>query len=214
MSFIDRDGYINSAEFSALAREFDKFAVAEGLKSADIHFVPKFLPKYDSAKAKDQGDAFEKKRAQVIKIKKRMPAAGSRMKMVIVLRLYKGWEKTEFASDIKAALKAIEQHNKKAEKSVERIKAAATKTKEKAAKIFDKNLDELKEILLEAGLKKSDLAIGVSPMGKSMTVRLPNGGFVSIGKADEEKFLKAKEAAKAAREEAEAEPQTKAKARR
>jgi len=193
MAFLAKDGYLSIEEFIALAREIDKYAIREQLKPADIHFAPKVLPKYDAAKAKAGGEAFTKKRALLIKVKKRMPPAGSRVKMVITLRLYKGIEETEFAKDIALALKAIAAHNKLAEKTIASMKGAAVKKRDALAKSFDKNLLAVETLLVSAGLKKSNLAIGQSMMGKSMVVKLPNGGFISIGKADEEKFLKAKE---------------------
>jgi hypothetical protein len=193
MAFISKDGYLDVAAFSSLAREIDKYAVSEQMKPTTIHFVPKVMPKYDREKAKAGGELFERKRAQIVKIKKRMPAAGSRMKMVIMLRLYKGIEDTEFDKDISAALKAIDTHNKLAEKTVASIKKEAVKKRDVLAKAFDKNLDAVEKVLLAGGVKKADLAIGQSMMGKSMVVKLPNGGFISIGKADADKFAKAKE---------------------
>jgi hypothetical protein len=197
-NFIAKDGYVAPEAFASLAREIDKYAAKEGLKPGEVHFVPKVIPKYDSAKAKKGGELFERKRAQVIKIKKRMPSSGSRMKMVVLLRLYKGLEDTDFDKEVKAALKAIDAHNKVASKTVETLKKNGQKKREAAAKEFDKNLAALEKILKDAGIKSKDLAIGQSAMGKSMTVKLPNGGFVSIGKADADKFAKAIESAKEA----------------
>jgi hypothetical protein len=192
MSFVDKDGYLNVADIVSLAKDIDKLATAEQMKATEVYFVPKVLPKYDAAKAKKGGVLFERKRAQIVKIKKRMPSVGSRMKMVVLLRLYKGIEDTEFGKEIRLALKAIEQHNKAAEKAIASIKKEALKKKESSAKEFDKNLAALEKLLLGAGLKKSDLAIGESPMGKSMVVKLSTG-YITIGKADAEKFARAKE---------------------
>lgn len=195
MSFIAEDKFIASEEFIALARDIDKHAIANNMKPTDIYFAPKVIPKYDAEKAKKGGEAFTKKRAVVIKMRKRMPPAGSRMKMVIALRLYKGIETSEFGPDIAAALKAIDRHNVRAEKLVTGLKEAGKKKRETLGKAFDKNLVVVEELLLAAGLKKSALAVGQSMMGKTLVVKLPNGGYISVGKADEEKFLKAKEPA-------------------
>lgn len=197
---LDKDGYINNGEIVSLAKEIDKIAKKEGLKESEIYFVGKTMPKYDREKAKAKGDAFTKRRAQIIKMKKRMPAAGSRMKMVVLLRLYKGFDDLEgadeFSKDIDAALSAINAHNKLAEKTIDSFKKEGAKTRAAAAKVFDKNIDSFTELLVGAGVKKSSIAIGQSMMGKSMLVKLPNGGYISVGKADEEKFEKAKESAK------------------
>lgn len=191
---ISKDGFIDPAWFKELAREIDKFAQKEGLKANEIYFTPKVLPVYDKSKERKDGDAFTKKRALVIKMKKRMPPAGSRTKMVITLRLYKGIDDPElgFAKDIKLALKAISQHNKLAEKETNRIKAEAKKRSQRANKEFDKNLEcFIEEILKDEDgdvLDGVDYAVGQSMMGKTLIVALPNGGYVSIGKADEAKF--------------------------
>ena len=196
MNFLAKDGFINTEEMVSLAREIDKYAAKEGLKGAEVYFVSKAMPKYDSAKAKKLGDAFTKKRAQVVKTKKRMPASGSRVRMMVLLRNYRGLEDTDFIKDFNAALKAIEQHNKVAEKQASLLKKEAQKKREAAAKEFDKNIKAMQELLEKAGVKKVDIAIGSSMMGKSMLVKLPNGGVISIGKADMERFKKAKDAKK------------------
>ncbi len=190
--FISPDGYLCIEEFTALAREIDKCAIGEQLKANEIHFVPKVMPKYDKAKVKKDPAAFERKRALIVKTKKRMPPAGSRMKMVIVLRLYKGLEDAGFDQDIANALKAIAKHNVLAEKTVTAYKKGAAKKREVLTREFDKNLAVVDKLLAEAGIKKVNIALGQSMMGKTMVVKLPNGGYISIGKADEEKFLKAK----------------------
>ena len=191
--FISGDGYLSLEEFTALAREIDKFAIEENLKPADIYHFGKSVPKYDQAKSKKDPVMFERKRAIPVKIKKRMPAAGSLTKMVVLLRLYKDLEGSGFDKDIATALSAIDTHNKLTEKTVTATKKVAAKKREGDAKAFDKNLEVVEALMLKAGLKASSLALGQSMMGKTMIVKLPNGGYISIGKADEEKFKKAKE---------------------
>src|SRR5574343_761083 len=115
--FLSTDGYINVEAFVALAKEIDKVATKEQLKPTEIHFAGKVIPKYDAAKAKAGGEAFTKKRAQLIKMKTRMPQAGARMRMVVLLRDYKGLSDAhpEFDKDFDAAINAINAHNKQAE---------------------------------------------------------------------------------------------------
>ena len=62
----------------------------------------------------------------------------------------------------------------------------------------------------EEPLKGVDFAVGTSMMGKTLIVKLPNGGFVSVGKADAERFEKAKasEEAAAAPKKAERKPRS------
>ena len=199
-NFLSKDGYLNVEAFVGLAREIDKLAIKEGFKPTDIYFAGKVIPKFDVAKAKAGGEAFTKKRAQVIKTKKRMPPAGSRVRMVVLLRDYKGFDEAhpEFNKDFDAALDAIERHNKLAEKTIGSMKAAGAKKREVAAKEFDANADAFMELLEQAGVSERDIAVGTSMMGKTIIVKLPNGGYVSVGKADKERFLKARDAAPAA----------------
>ena len=200
LNFLSKDGYLNIEAFIGLAREIDKIATKESFKPTDIYFAGKVIPKFDVAKAKAGGEAFTKKRAQVVKIKTRMPAAGSRMRMVVVLRDYKGFDEAhpEFNKDFDAAVKAIEAHNKLAEKTVASMKAAGAKKRDVAKKEFDANAEAFLDLLADAGIKDSSIAVGMSMMGKTIIVKLPNGGYVSVGKADKERFVKAKESEGAA----------------
>ena len=161
MSFISDDRFIATEEFTLLAREIDKLAIAQNLKVADVYFAPKVIPRYDPAKASKDPDGFTKKRAVLIKSRSRMPPAGSRMKMVIMLRLYKDLPE-EFDQDIRLAIKAIEKHNLRAEKLITSGKESAKKKRDVLAKAFDKNLDAVEKVLIGAGLKAKDLAIGQS----------------------------------------------------
>lgn len=200
INFLSADGYINVEEFTALAREIDKEAIKLGLKPCMIHYAGKVMPKFDKVKQKANPDLFTRKRAQIIKERTRMPAAGSRMKMVIVLREYKGFEDNEefkgFIADINAAKKAIVAHNKLAERTVASIKKEGAKKRDALNAAFDKNLDCFIEDVLKVDgefIDGVDAAVGTSMMGKTLIIKLPNGGYVSVGKADKERFLKAQE---------------------
>jgi hypothetical protein len=200
MSFLEADGYINVDAFVELVRDIDKLAASEGLKPAELYFTAKGVVKADHpSKQRLEASAFEKKRAQPIKKKTRMPASGSRVRMMVLLRNYKGLDQfADYWKDYNLALKAIERHNKKAEKTVATLKERAAKMRDRANAEFDKNLKAFDDLLADAGIDEKDVAIGTSMMGKSMIVRLPNGGFISIGKADKEKFDKAVASSKAA----------------
>jgi hypothetical protein len=204
--FLERDGFLNVEAFVLLAKEIDKIAAKEQLKATEIHFVGKVIPKYDAAKAKAGGATFTKKRAQVVKMKTRMPQAGSRMRMVVLLRDYKGFSEShpEFNKSFDLALAAIESHNKLAEKTLASLKAAGAKKREADTKAFDENAEEMLDMLEDAGINGNDIAIGTSMMGKTIIIKLPNGGYVSIGKADAERFKKAKESEAATKASAKA----------
>ncbi len=187
---LSKDGYLDTAWFTQLAREIDKFAAKEGLKPSTIYYSPKVIPKFDKTKEKAGGTTWTKKRAQIVKTKSRAPAAGSRVKMVVQLRLYKNIEDPEygFHKDIRIALKAIDQHNKLAERVVGKIKKEAEKLRNRAAKEFDANLDCFTEEFLGEAVEDEDYVIKQSMTGKKLILRLPNGGYVNLGKSDETQF--------------------------
>lgn len=194
MSFLDRDGYINTPAFIELVRDIDKMAAAEGLKATDLYFSKKAIVRADHpSKAKLDAAAFEKKRAQPIKPRKRAPTSGSAVRMMILLRNYKGLENfPDYWKDYQLAVKAIERHNAKAEKVIGSLKAAAVKNREKANAAFDKNIDcFINEVLAEGAVEGEDYVVGTSMMGKTLLIKLPNKGVMSVGKADLARFNKA-----------------------
>ena len=205
--FLDKDGLINVAAFTTFAREIDKVAVKDGLKPAELYFSKTAIPKFDAAKDKAAIDLYVRKRHTPTGTKARVPPTGARVRMVVLLRNYKGFldndAYSDFHKDFAKAQKALETHNKLAERFQEKHKAGAAKKREAANKDFDKNLDSLMDLLTgKAGVDEKNIAVGTSMMGKTVIFKLPNGGYVSVGKADAERFKKAKESANAAEEPA------------
>ena len=197
MSYLSRDGYINTPAFVELVRDIDKLALAEGLKPLDLYFSKKAIVRDDHpSKAKLDAAAFEKKRAQPIKPRKRAPTSGSAVRMMVLLRNYKGLDQfADYWKDYQMAVKAIERHNAKAERVIGNLKAAAAKKRDVVNAAFDKNIECFLDLAEEAGL---ECAIGTSMMGKTVIIKLPNGGYMSVGKADKERFIKAQESEAAA----------------
>lgn len=203
--FLDQDGLINVQEFITFAREIDKVAVKDGLKPAELYFSKIAIPKFDAAKDKAGVELYVRKRHTPTGTKARAPATGARVRMVVLLRNYKGFldndAYSDFHKDFAKAQKALETHNKLAERFQEKHKIGAAKKREAANKDFDKNVDSLMDLLIDkAGVDEKNIAIGTSMMGKTVIFKLPNGGYVSVGKADAERFKKAKESGSAAEE--------------
>ena len=200
--FLSADGYINTPAFIELVRDIDKLAVAESLKPLEVHFSKKAIVREDHpSAARMDSAAFEKKRAQEIKVRKRPPVSGSAVRMMVLLRNYKGLDQfADYWKDYQFALKAIERHNVKALKSITSLKTAAVKKRDKLNAEFDRNIDVFINKLIGDN-QSVDYVVGKSMMGKTLLVKLPNGGVVSVGKADIERFNKAVEA-----EESEAAP--------
>lgn len=196
--FIDKDGLINIQEFIAFAREIDKVAAKDGLKPAELYFSKTAIPKFDAAKNKAGIELYVRKRHTLTGTRARAPVTGASVRMVVLLRNYKGFldndAYSDFHKDFSKALKALESHNKLAGRFQEKHKAGAAKKREAANKDFDKNIDSLMTLLIDkAGVDEKNIAIGTSMMGKTVIFKLPNGGYVSVGKADVERFKKAKE---------------------
>lgn len=199
MSYLSKDGYINVEAFVELVRDIDKLAAAEGLKPMELHYTKKALVREDHpSKAKLDEAVFEKKRAQPIKLRKRPPVSGSAVRMMVLLRNYKDLDQfADYWKDYNLALKAIERHNTKAERVIASTKATAAKKRDVANAAFDKNIDCLLNKVLP---EDAEYIIGQSMMGKTVILRLPNGGYVSVGKSDKQKY----DAAVAKAEEVEA----------
>lgn len=192
--FLDKDGLINPTAFVAFAREIDKVAVKDGLKPAELYFVKTALPKFDAVKDKQGVELYVRKRHTPTGIKKRAPQTGARVRMVVLLRNYKDLDTEDykdFHKDWALAMKAVVAHDKAALKFQETHKKNAAKKRDVVNKAFDKNIDSLLKLLDEAGVDEKNVVIGQSMMGKTVLLKLPNGGYVSIGKADEERFKKA-----------------------
>ena len=127
-----------------------------------------------------------------------MPAADSRVKVTVLLQgLYEGADKV-VAAEVKKAVSAINMHNKKALKVVDKVKVEKTKIRDAANAEFDKNVEAVKAILLAGGIKEANIVVGQSMFGKVVHVKLPNGGVVSIGKSDDTKLRAAKKMNQAA----------------
>lgn len=200
-NFLSKDGYINVPAFIELVRDIDKLAVEEQLKPGEVWFSKKAIVREDHpSAARLDAAAFEKKRAQEIKMRKRPAPSGQAVRMMVLLRSYKKLEAfPEYYKDFQLALKAIERHNAKALKAINSLKTAAAKKRDKLNAAFDKNIDcFIADILGDAAIEGEDYVIGTSMMGKTLLVKLPNGGFVSVGKADKERFDKALESSDAA----------------
>jgi len=195
-SFLSPDGYINVPSFIELVRDIDKLAVEEQLKPGEVWYSKKAIVREDHpSAARLDAAAFEKKRAQEIKMRKRPAPSGQAVRMMVLLRSYKKLETfPEYYKDFQLALKAIERHNVKALKSITSLKTAAAKNRDKLNAAFDKNIDcFINKVLSEDAVENEDYVIGTSMMGKTLLIKLPNGGVMSVGKADLERFNKAVE---------------------
>lgn len=127
-----------------------------------------------------------------------MPAAGSSVKMSVILPAALIGVPADVLKSIKQFETAANRHNTKAEKVVTKVKGEKAKIRDAAEADFQNNVDQLKALLAGAGLKEANIVTGSGMFGTVVYVKLPKGGVVSIGKADTTKFNAAKKAAAAA----------------
>lgn len=190
------DGMINVAEIANLTRFIDKECIKAGLIANEIYYSGRVIPKFSSERSETNPEMFQKKRAQVIKNRARMPAAGSRLKMQVLLRGYKNMQDVLAESvieEFETAKYAVERHNVVATKHSSNIKANAMKRRETEGKVFDRAVEKFLDILESGGIQEQDIAIGMSPMGKTVVIKVGKD-YLSIGKANEERFNKIIEA--------------------
>lgn len=203
--FLSADGLVDVAAFAKLNTRVvaanKKVLEANTLKrlpklATPILYSRKEIAKYSAALTKKNDHKYSLLRGQPIKSRTRMPAADSRVKMIVLLTgAYEGIDKTIMA-DVKKAVAAATQHSRKGEKVVGKVKVEKTKIRDAANKVFDKSVELLKAQL--GGLKATDIIESTGMMGKTVIVRLGPDNYVAVGKADKTRFAAAVKASKAA----------------
>ena len=199
--YLDADGFVNSAKLQVLMKRVMAAAEKAGLKADGVFYTKKDIIKQSATleKAKDTAKRhkYQILRAQQIRSRKTMPKAGlSAITGKPLFVSYVGLDRA-LASEVKKAVAAITKHNTKALKSVEKVKVEKSDIREQKASDFEKNLVLVKEILTGAGIKEANIFEGRSMFGKTVYVKLANGGVITIGASDLTAMTKAKRAAAA-----------------
>lgn len=203
--FLGADGHIDLTAASRLAAKIETANKAV-LKTAEkppknataIFYTSKPLAKYSASLDKKGDHKYLALRAQQVKSRTRMPAAGSSVKMSVILPAALTGVPADILKTIKQFETASNRHNTKAEKVVTKVKSEKAKIRDAAEADFQSNVEQLKALLAGAGLKEANVVTGSGMFGTVVYVKLPKGGVVSIGKADISKFNAAKKAAAAA----------------
>ena len=116
----------------------------------------------------------------------------------LLIAVYDGFSKP-LNAEIRKLESAINQHNKKAEKQVAQVKDAKATIRAEQEKEFASNVEEVKGLLIQSGIKEANFFTGRSLFGGAVVfVKLPNGGVITINKSSAELLRKAKLAAKKA----------------
>ena len=150
------------------------------------------LVKFTASLDKKGDHKYKLARGQQIKTRTKLPAAGSNVKIKLLLtEVFEGVDKT-LISEVKKAHTAASMHNRKALKQVDGVKNEKAKIRDAANAEFDTNVAALTEILTAGGIKPANIVVGQSMFGKVVHVKLPNGGVVTIGKSDDARLRAAK----------------------
>jgi hypothetical protein len=205
--YLAADGLVNPVAFSRLATKINRAnasilsdAEAQGQKRGPKVLFPivysrKDIAKYLASLDKKGDHKYLTLRGQQLKTRTKMPPAGSSLKFKMLLpAAYEGIDKA-LAAEVKKAMSAVTMHNKKALRVTEKVKTEKGKIRDAANAEFDDNVQALTDELLNAGFKETDLVVSQGMMGKTVLLKLPNGGVVSIGKSDMSRFRAAKKLA-------------------
>lgn len=199
--FLSVDGHLDLTAVSRLSSKIDtankavlKTAEKPPKNATTIYYARKPLVKYSASLDKKGDHKYLALRAQQVKSRTRMPAAGSSVKMSVLVPAALTGVSADVLKSIKQFESAVTRHNTKAEKVVGKVKVEKAKIRDAAESAFQGNVEQLKSLLLGAGLKEANIVTGSGMFGTVVYVKLPKGGVVSIGKADTAKFNAAKKA--------------------
>jgi hypothetical protein len=88
---------------------------------------------------------------------------------------------------------------KRCEKHLDKLTTEKAKIRDKANAEFDKAVGTMRAVLIDGGLKETDVVEAQGMMGKTVLVRLSPTQYVSVVKADKARFLAAVKASKTAK---------------
>lgn len=199
--YLSADGLLN---YDAIAKVQEKVAAAlkadkdGALKVLSTYVIARRAKpaKYSASLEKKRDHKYLLQRALKIANRKRLKPE-SLARVAVLLQIVEGLPKA-LADNLKKVESAIAQHLKKIEKVTEKVKTEKGKIRDAANKEFDANIDVLTDILLEANIKEPNIVVSQGMMGKTVLIKLPNGGVVSVGKSDVARFNAARKAARAA----------------
>lgn len=204
--FLDADGHLNVARVQALnAQVTTAFGKAQDASAKPLRAVQTFVISRKSKPAKfssalnRKGDLkYLTQRALKIGVVKRMTERSSIRNMPLLAVYDTSVVGATLAAKIRLAVSAINTHLKRADKTKVSVGKIKAKIRDEGNAAFDKAIEAMKTILVEGGLKETDMVIGSSMFGKNMTVKLGADLAVTIGKSDIAKFKAAQKAAKEA----------------
>lgn len=197
--FLSADGMLNPTEVERLAKKILTWQKKNpDSKVTDVYVTAKPLGKYIASKANSKDLAGNAKywtsRHQLVKRRAR-PVDTTKSKAQTLVTVYADFDKP-LVAEVKKFLSAVTQHNRKCDTTKEKVGAQKAKVRDEVNAAFDANIASLKDVLQAGGIKDANVVESAGMFGKTILIKLPNGGVVSIGKSDVTKFNAAKRAAK------------------
>ena len=176
-AFIAADGYLDNDAVNLLNKEIAMYVrkyKIDPTKTIAVHMVRRTMKPY----AKDLSERQINTRVQMVKPRKSFPKLGT--KCAIILAVYKDEAfQEDFKKEIRELEKAIEIHNKKAEKALAGKKEANAKVREQNSKKLEKLIKELDSVAAANDMQVETI---FSTTGKSYLLEI-DGNYLSIGLA-------------------------------
>ena len=198
--YLSADGMLNPTPVAALDKKIATWAAKNPeAKVSDVYVTAKPLGKFLASKGKVSSDMAKDAKYWALRhlpVRRRArPVDKTKSKAITLVTVYRDMDKT-LAAEVKKFVSAIAQHNKKADVVKTKVTGQKAQVRDQLNSEFDSNVAVLKEALLAGGIKEVNIVESSGMFGKTVLVKLSNGGVVQIGKSELSKFNAAKKVAK------------------
>lgn len=206
--FLSADGLLNYTKVEALqekiaalikasAKPAVKGQPAEPIKASATYVKrarAKTTPYRAAAHTKGTDLKYRAARAVKIAMRKRLaPEALARVSIVLQVI-----DAPKLNAQIKQCVSAIAMHVTRTEKHLTKLSTEKAKIRDKANSVFEKSTAMLNTVLLQGGVKGTDIVESIGMMGRTVMIKLGPDNYVSVTKADKVRFAAAQKASKAA----------------
>ena len=175
--FIAADGYLDIAAVTLLMKEMNMYVRKYKVepKTDAVYMVRRTMKPY----AKDLTERQVGTRIQMIKMRKSFPKLGTRCSIVLAVYKDEAFQE-DFKKDIHVLEKAIEAHNKKAEKAALTKKEANAKVRDKNAKILADLVKEVDSVAAANDMKVETIFSSATAKGYLLEI---DGKYLSLNLA-------------------------------
>lgn len=197
-AYLQEDGLLNFSKLATLQAR-----IATAIKASEKTEEPlkvlgtwvmkrRAKPVQFKATLNDKGDLkYLAARATKISLRKRVTPE-SLARITILLQVI---DLPKFKVELKAAQSACAQHFRRMESKLAKVGKEKGKIRDARNANFAGSVTMLREDLLKAGFKETDLVESQGMMGKTLLLRISPDNYVSVSPADKARFNAAKRAA-------------------